>query len=226
MDTARDLFSYRPFWAKRLTPAPFLPMTREEMDALGWDACDIIIVTGDAYIDHPSFGMAIVGRTLEAHGFRVGIIAQPEWANPDAFRELGEPALFFGITAGNMDSMVNRYTADRRVRSDDAYTPGGKAGRRPDRSVLVYAQRCREAFPKSTVIIGGIEASLRRIAHYDYWADKVRKSVLVDSGADLLAIVKAGGSETHARLTAQRKVISMLRAIWTQGTEYKPEYKP
>jgi uncharacterized radical SAM protein YgiQ len=181
-----DLFSHRPFWAKRLTPAPFLPMSREEMDALGWDACDIVIVTGDAYVDHPSFGMAIIGRTLEAHGFRVGIIAQPDWSNPDAFRALGEPTLFFGITAGNMDSMVNRYTADRRIRSDDAYTPGGHAGKRPDRSVLVYAQRCREAFPDTAVIIGGIEASLRRIAHYDYWADKVRKSILVDSGADLL----------------------------------------
>jgi len=182
----RELTSYRPYWAKRFGPAPFLPMTRKEMDALGWDSCDIILVTGDAYIDHPSFGMALVGRLLEAQGFRVGILAQPDWQSAEAFKSLGKPNLYFGVTAGNMDSMVNRYTAERKIRSDDAYTPGGAADKRPDRAVLVYAQRCREAFSDVPVVIGSIEASLRRIAHYDYWSDKVRRSVLVDSKADIL----------------------------------------
>jgi uncharacterized radical SAM protein YgiQ len=161
-------------------------MSRAEMDTLGWDQCDVILVTGDAYIDHPSFGMALVGRLLEAQGFRVGIIAQPDWQSADAFRALGKPRLYYGVTAGNMDSMVNRYTADRKPRSDDAYTPNGEPNRRPDRAVSVYAQRCREAFPGTPVVIGSIEASLRRIAHYDYWSDKVRRSVLFESKADLL----------------------------------------
>ncbi len=156
------------------------------MDELGWDSCDIIIVTGDAYVDHPSFGMAIIGRLLEAQGFRVGIISQPDWTSADAFRALGRPNLFFGVTAGNMDSMINRYTADRKIRSDDAYTPHGAGGKRPDRSSLVYAQRCREAFRDVPIVMGGIEASLRRIAHYDYWQDKVRRSILADAKADLL----------------------------------------
>ncbi|MBS0367428.1 MAG: YgiQ family radical SAM protein [Proteobacteria bacterium] len=186
MDPAPDIFAYRRHWAARFGTAPFLPMSRAEMDTLGWDSCDIIIVTGDAYVDHPSFGMAIVGRVLEAQGFRVGIIAQPDWHSAAAFAALGRPNLFFGITAGNMDSMVNRYTADRRVRSDDAYTPGGEGGRRPDRSVIVYAQRAREAFRDAPIVIGGIEASLRRIAHFDYWSEKVRRSVLLDARADLL----------------------------------------
>jgi uncharacterized radical SAM protein YgiQ len=186
MMTAPDLFSHRKFWAARFGPAPFLPMSRAEMDELGWDSCDVILVTGDAYVDHPSFGMAIVGRLLEAQGFRVGIVAQPDWNSTADFSRLGRPNLFFGITAGNMDSMVNRYTADRRIRSDDAYTPGGEGGRRPDRSVIVYAQRAREAFPDAAIVIGGIEASLRRIAHFDYWAEKVRRSVLLDARADLL----------------------------------------
>jgi uncharacterized radical SAM protein YgiQ len=186
MDTAPNLFSYRKFWAHRLGPAPELPTTREEMDRLGWDSCDVVIVTGDAYVDHPSFGMAIIGRLLEAQGFRVGIVAQPDWTSADDFARLGRPNLFFGVTAGNMDSMVNRYTSDRRARSDDAYTPDGAPGRRPDRSVVVYAQRTREAFGDVPLVIGGIEASLRRIAHYDYWSDKVRRSALVDAKADLL----------------------------------------
>jgi uncharacterized radical SAM protein YgiQ len=169
-----------------LQPAPFLPTTRAEMDALGWEECDVVLVTGDAYVDHPSFGMAIVGRLLESQGLRVGIIAQPDWHETDALRALGRPRLFFGITAGNMDSMVNRYTADRRIRSDDAYTPGGKGGRRPDRAVIVYSQRAREAYKGVPVIIGGIEASLRRIAHFDYWSEKVRRSILLDAKADLL----------------------------------------
>jgi uncharacterized radical SAM protein YgiQ len=169
-----------------LQPAAFLPTTRAEMDALGWQECDVVLVTGDAYVDHPSFGMAIVGRLLESQGLRVGIIAQPDWHEPDALRALGRPRLFFGITAGNMDSMVNRYTADRRIRSDDAYTPGGQGGRRPDRAVIVYSQRAREAYKGVPVIIGGIEASLRRIAHFDYWSEKVRRSILLDAKADLL----------------------------------------
>ena len=182
----KALFSYRKYWAKRFGPAPFLPMSRAEMDELGWDSCDIILVTGDAYIDHPSFGMALVGRLLEAQGFRVGIISQPDWLSAKAFRTLGKPNLFFGVTAGNMDSMVNRYTSDRKTRSEDAYTPNAEPNKRPDRAVVVYAQRCREAFPDANVVIGSIEASLRRIAHYDYWSDKVRRSVLPDSKADLL----------------------------------------
>jgi uncharacterized radical SAM protein YgiQ len=186
MQTARDITGYRKYWAERFGTAPFLPVSRAEMDLLGWDSCDVIIVTGDAYVDHPSFGMAIVGRVLEAQGFRVGIIAQPDWHSAEPFAALGRPNLFFGITGGNMDSMVNRYTAERRIRSDDAYTPGGVGGKRPDRSVIVYAQRAREAFRDVPIVIGGIEASLRRIAHYDYWSEKVRRSVLLDAKADLL----------------------------------------
>ena len=186
MSPARPLYDYDRYWAECYGTAPFLPMSRAEMDALGWDSCDVIIVTGDAYVDHPSFGMAIIGRLLEAQGFRVGIVAQPDWRSKEAFEALGRPNLFFGVAAGNMDSMINRYTADRKVRSDDAYTPGGVGGRRPDRCSLVYAQRCREAFGDVPIVLGGIEASLRRIAHYDYWEDKVRRSILVDSQADLL----------------------------------------
>ncbi|OOZ38432.1 YgiQ family radical SAM protein [Solemya pervernicosa gill symbiont] len=186
MNAPRELFSYRKFWAHRFGVAPQLPMSRAEMDDLGWDSCDVILVTGDAYVDHPSFGMALIGRLLEAQGFRVGIIAQPDWTSAEAFTALGRPNLYFGVTAGNMDSMVNRYTSDRKIRSDDAYSPGGEGGKRPDRSVLAYAQRCREAFKGVPVVIGGIEASLRRIAHYDYWSDTVRRSVLLDTKADLL----------------------------------------
>ena len=182
----RKLFSYPKYWAECFETAPYLPMSREEMDQLGWDSCDIIIVTGDAYVDHPSFGMAVIGRLLEAQGFRVGIIAQPSWDSADPFKILGKPNLFFGVTAGNMDSLINRYTADLRMRSDDAYTPKGEAGRRPDRSVIVYSQRCREAYYDTPIVIGGIEASLRRIAQYDYWSDSVRRSVLIDSNANIL----------------------------------------
>ncbi len=186
MQAAPDLFSYKKFWAHRFGTAPVLPMSREEMDELGWDSCDVILVTGDAYVDQASFGMALVGRVLEAQGFRVGIIAQPDWQSTKDFERLGKPNLYFGVTGGNMDSMVNRYTSERRVRSNDAYTPDGAGGQRPDRCVIVYTQRCREAFKGVPVIIGGIEASLRRIAHYDYWSEKVRRSVLLDSKADML----------------------------------------
>lgn len=185
-EQARSLYDYPTYWAECYGRSPFLPMSRAEMDELGWDSCDIIIVTGDAYVDHPSFGMAIVGRLLEAQGFRVGIIAQPDWQDTTAFSALGAPNLFFGITAGNMDSMINRYTADRKIRSDDAYSPDDIGGKRPDRSSIVYSQRCREAFKEVPIVIGGIEASLRRIAHYDYWQDKVRRSILADAKADLL----------------------------------------
>ena len=186
MDTARDISSYRKHWASRFGTAPFLPTSRAEMDELGWDSCDVIVVTGDAYVDHPSFGMAIIGRVLEAQGFRVGIIAQPDWHSPDSFRALGRPNLFFGITGGDKDSLGDRYTSDRRMRSDDAYTPEGQGGKRPDRSVIVYAQRAREAFGDVPIVVGGIEASLRRIAHFDYWSEKVRRSVLLDAKADML----------------------------------------
>jgi uncharacterized radical SAM protein YgiQ len=186
MSEAKNIFSHRKYWAHKFGTAPFLPTSREEMDLLGWDSCDIVIVTGDAYVDHPSFGMAIVGRLLEAQGFRVGIIAQPDWQSAEPFQVLGRPNLFFGVTAGNMDSMVNRYTADRRLRHNDSYTPHDEGGKRPDRSTIVYAQRCREAYKAVPIVVGGIEASLRRIAHYDYWSDKVRRSILVDSKADLL----------------------------------------
>ena len=180
------LFARRKYWAHRFGVTPVLPMSRAEMEQLGWECCDVILVTGDAYVDHPSFGAALIGRVLEEQGFRVGIIAQPDWRSATAFACLGRPALLFGVTAGNMDSMVNLFTAERRVRSDDAYSPDAKPGLRPERAVTVYAQRCREAFPDVPVIIGGIEASLRRVAHYDYWSDKVRRSVLFDSKADLL----------------------------------------
>ncbi len=204
----KPLTAYRPFWAKRYGSAPFLPMSRAEMDLLGWDSCDIVIVTGDAYVDHPSFGMAVIGRTLEAQGFRVGIIAQPDWQTVEAFKVLGKPNLFFGVAAGNMDSMINRYTADRKLRSDDAYTPGGVGGKRPDRATLVYTQRCQEAWNEVPVVIGGIEASLRRIAHYDYWQDKVRRSVLVDSKADLLLYGNAERAviEVAHRLAAREPI--------------------
>ncbi|NWG87966.1 MAG: YgiQ family radical SAM protein [Hydrogenophilaceae bacterium] len=219
METAKPLFSYRPYWAKRFGTAPFLPMSRVEMDALGWDSCDVILITGDAYIDHPSFGMALVGRLLEAQGFRVGIISQPDWKSAEAFRALGKPNLYFGVTAGNMDSMVNRYTSDRKIRSDDAYTAGAEPHKRPDRAVTVYAQRAREAFKDVPVVIGGIEASLRRIAHYDYWSDKVRHSVLADSKADMLLFGNAERALvalTH-RLAAGEK-ISDIRDL--RGTSF------
>lgn len=186
MHAAVELFSYRKFWAHRFGVAPQLPMSREEMDELGWDSCDVILVTGDAYVDHPSFGMALIGRLLESQGFRVGIISQPDWNSAEDFKKLGKPNLFFGVTGGNMDSMVNRYTSDRRIRTNDAYTADGEGGKRPDRCVVPYSQRCREAYKGVPIIIGGIEASLRRIAHYDYWSEKVRRSVIMDSKADLL----------------------------------------
>ncbi len=186
MQTTKSIFSYKKHWASRLGISQQLPMSLEEMQQLGWQECDIILINGDAYIDHPSFGVALIGRLLEAQGFRVGIIAQPDWQSCEDFKKLGKPNLFFGISSGNMDSMVNHYTADKKIRSNDAYTANAIHGKRPDRAVTVYAQRCREAFKNVPIIIGGIEASLRRIAHYDYWSDTVKPSVLLDAKADLL----------------------------------------
>jgi uncharacterized radical SAM protein YgiQ len=205
---AKPLASYRKYWAARFGTAKFLPMSRAEMEALGWDSCDVILITGDAYVDHPSFGMAVIGRMLENQGFRVGIIAQPDWQSADPFKVLGKPNLFFGVTAGNMDSMINRYTADRKIRSDDAYTPGDVGGKRPDRAALVYSQRCREAFKDVPIVLGGIEGSLRRIAHYDYWSDKVRRSILIDAKADLLLYGNAERAivEIAHRLAAREPV--------------------
>jgi uncharacterized radical SAM protein YgiQ len=221
---APNLFSYRKYWAQRFGIAPVLPMNREEMDEMGWDSCDVILVTGDAYIDHPSFGMALIGRLLEAQGFRVGIISQPDWTSAKEFTKLGRPNLFFGVTGGNMDSMVNRYTSDKKIRSNDAYTPNGAAGKRPDRAVNVYSHRCREAYKDVPIIIGGIEASLRRIAHYDYWSDKVRKSVLLDSKADLLVYGNAerqiveiahrlANGEAVSELTGIRGTVHFVKQI-------------
>lgn len=211
MRTPTPLFDYPKYWAECFGIAPYLPMSREEMDTLGWDSCDIVLVTGDAYVDHPSFGMAIVGRLLEGQGFRVGIISQPDWQSKDDFMKLGKPNLFYGVAAGNMDSMINRYTADRRIRSDDAYTPGGIAGKRPDRASLVYSQRCKEAYKEVPIMLGGIEASLRRIAHYDYWQDSVRRSILVDATADLLIYGNAERAlcEVALRLSRGESVESM-----------------
>ncbi len=205
---AKPLSSYRKYWAARFGTAPFLPMSRAEMDKLGWDSCDIVLVTGDAYVDHPSFGMAVIGRMLEVQGFRVGIIAQPDWQSADPFKVLGKPNLFWGVTAGNMDSMINRYTADRKIRSDDAYTPGDVGGKRPDRAAIVYSQRCREAFKDVPIVLGGIEGSLRRIAHYDYWSDKVRRSIVVDAKCDLLLYGNAERAivEIAHRLAAREPV--------------------
>ncbi len=205
---AKPLGSYRKYWASRFGTAPMLPMSRAEMDKLGWDCCDIVLVTGDAYVDHPSFGMAVIGRMLEAQGFRVGIIAQPDWTSAEAFKVLGKPNLFWGVTSGNMDSMINRYTADRKIRSDDAYTPGDVGGKRPDRAAIVYSQRCREAFKDVPLVLGGIEGSLRRIAHYDYWSDKVRRSIVVDAKCDLLLYGNAERAivEIAHRLAAKEPV--------------------
>ncbi len=192
-------------------PIKHLPMTRAEMLERGWDEVDVVFVTGDAYVDHPSFAMALLGRLLEAAGFRVAILAQPDWKSCEAWRTFGRPRLFFGVSAGNMDSMINHYTANKKVRNDDAYSPGGEIGRRPDRATLAYCQRAREAFPGVPVVAGGVEASLRRLAHYDYWSDTVRKSIVMDSKADLLifGMGERGILEVAARLRAGQPIESM-----------------
>ncbi len=194
-------------------------MTRAEIAALGWDAPDVVIVSGDAYVDHPSFAAALIGRTLEAAGFRVAILPQPDWRSPEAFASLGIPRLFYGISAGNMDSMINHYTASRLPRSDDAYTPGGRAGARPDRATNVYSQRCRQAAPGVPVVAGGVEASLRRLAHYDYWSDSVRPSILVSSKADLVVFGMGERAVVEiARRLAAGEAVAGLTNI--RGTAY------
>src|SRR5437016_5133759 len=174
-----------PLWTERYA-APLAPTTAAEMTARGWQEVDVIFVTGDAYVDHPSFAMAILSRVLEAAGFRVAVLSQPDWHSCEPWRQFGRPRLFFAISAGNMDSLINHYTANRKLRNDDAYSPGGRIGLRPDRATLSYCHRAREAFPGVPIIAGGVEASLRRLAHYDYWSNTVRRSILLDSKADLL----------------------------------------
>lgn len=198
---------------------PFLPINKEEMRGRGWDELDFVCVTGDAYVDHPSFGIAIISRLLEAEGYRVGIIAQPDYKNARAFDVFGKPRLGFFVTGGNIDTMVANYTAAKRRRSDDAYTPGGKAGKRPDRATIVYCNKIRELYPDTAIMIGGIEASLRRLAHYDYWDDAVRPSILIDSEADLLSF-GMGEHQTAeiARRLADGEDIASLTDI--RGTCY------
>ncbi len=200
-------------------PRPHLPATRAEMEARGWDAVDVVLVSGDAYVDHPAFAMGILGRVLEAAGFRVAILSQPDWKTAEPWRTFGRPRLFFGISAGNMDSMINHYTANKKVRNDDAYSPGGRIGLRPDRATMPYCQRAREAFPGIPVIAGGVEASLRRLAHYDYWSDTVKRSILLDSKADL--VVFGMGEQPIveiARRLAAGEVVRDLRAM--RGVAY------
>ncbi len=200
-------------------PHPFLPTTRADMEARGWDQLDIIIVSGDAYVDHPAFGPVLIARFLEGRGFKVGIIAQPDWHSAEPFKALGKPRLFFGVAAGNLDSMLNRLTAQKKNRSEDQYSPGGRTSCRPDRATIVYAQRCREAYPDVPIVLGGIEASLRRIAHYDYWTDKVRRSILFDAKADLLVF---GMGERPVWEVADRmrrgETIEQIRDV--RGTAY------
>jgi len=204
--------------------ASFLPVTRDDMAARGWDACDFVLVTGDAYVDHPSFGAAIVSRLLESEGYRVGIIAQPEWKDPASFAALGRPRLAFLATAGNLDSMVAKYTANKKPRSEDAYSPGGASGLRPDRALVAYCNGIRAAFPGATIVVGGIEASLRRLSHYDYWSDTVKKSVLLDAKADLLVY---GMGERALKSIADRlasgcgvrEIRDVPGTVWRTGKE-------
>lgn len=178
-----------------------LPMSKVEMTARGWETLDVLLITGDAYVDHPAFGAAVIGRVLEADGWRVGIIAQPDWTDPESLTVMGRPRLFVGITAGNLDSMLSHYTAARHKRKEDSYTPGGVVGKRPNLASMVYTQLAKKAFPGITTVIGGIEASLRRTAHYDYWQDKLRSSILADAKADLLIY---GMGERAIREVAKR----------------------
>ena len=206
---------------------PPLPASRAEMLRRGWDAVDVVFVTGDAYVDHPAFAMAILGRVLEAAGFRVAILSQPDWRSAEPWRQFGRPRLFFGISAGNMDSMINHYTANKKVRNDDAYSPGGRIGLRPDRATLPYCQRAREAFPGTPVIAGGVEASLRRLAHYDYWSDTVKRSILLDAKADLVVFGMGEQAivEIARRLAAGQDVRSLrdLRgAAYALGAKEEP----
>ncbi|MBX9582888.1 MAG: YgiQ family radical SAM protein [Gemmataceae bacterium] len=189
-----------PLWHDRYA-APFAPTTAAEVAARGWDAVDVVFVTGDAYVDHPSFAAAILHRVLERAGFRVAVLSQPDWKTCEPWRQFGRPRLFFAVSAGNMDSMINHYTANKKVRNDDAYSPGGRIGLRPDRATLAYCQRAREAYPGVPVVAGGVEASLRRLAHYDYWSDTVKRSIVLDSKADLVVY---GMGEANILTIAQR----------------------
>jgi uncharacterized radical SAM protein YgiQ len=194
-----------------ISTAKFFPVSRADMTARGWDELDVLLVTGDAYIDHPSFGAAVIGRVLEADGFRVGIIAQPDWRNPESLKVLGRPRLFCGVTAGNLDSMVSNYTAARHKRREDDYTEGGVTGKRPNHAAVVYSQLCKRAFPGLTVVLGGVEASLRRVAHYDYWSDGFKPSILLDAKADLLVfgMGEHAAREIAARLQAGRDCVGI-----------------
>ena len=228
MATDRSRLSL-PLWAERFA-APFAPTTAAEMRARGWDAVDVVFVTGDAYIDHPSFAMAILHRVLEQAGFRVAILSQPDWRSCEPWREFGRPRLFYAVSAGNMDSLINHYTANKKVRNDDAYSPGGRIGLRPDRATMPYCQRCREAFPGVPVIAGGVEASLRRLAHYDYWSETVKRSILLDSKADL--VVYGMGEKTIVeiakRFAAGQSVREMrdLRGVaYAMGAKESSELK-
>jgi uncharacterized radical SAM protein YgiQ len=197
-----------------LPSSAFLPTTREEMHARGWDELDVLIVTGDAYVDHPAFGPVLVARFLEGRGYRVGVIAQPDWRSPDALLAMGRPRLFVGVSAGNLDSMLNKLTAQKMVRSEDQYSPGGRPNQRPNRATIVYANLCRQAFPGVPLVLGGIEASLRRIAHYDYWSDSVRRSILLDAKADLLVFGMGERAAWEiARRLAAGEPLSALRDV-------------
>jgi uncharacterized radical SAM protein YgiQ len=202
---------------ERPSHADFLPQSGDEMERLGWDALDVLIVTGDAYVDHPTFGSALLGRWLESHGFRVGIIAQPRWRTAADIERLGRPRLFVGVTAGALDSMLAHYTAFKKPRHDDAYTPGGEHGSRPNRATLVYASLVRKAFPGLPVVIGGIEASLRRASHYDFWSDALRRSILIDSQADVLAYGMAERAvlEIAGRLAAKQSILAIPGTAWS-----------
>ena len=218
MTAAPDRLSL-PLWHERHA-APLAPTTAAEMRARGWDAVDVVFVSGDAYVDHPSFAAAILTRCLEAAGFRVGVLSQPDWHSCEPWRQFGRPRLFFAVSAGNMDSLINHYTANKKVRNDDAYSPGGRIGLRPDRATLPYCHRCREAYTGVPVIAGGVEASLRRLAHYDYWSDTVRRSILLDCKADLL--VYGMGERNIAEIAnrlAAGKTVRDLRDL--RGVAYR-----
>jgi uncharacterized radical SAM protein YgiQ len=217
----------QPAPAARLAPTAPLPMSRAEILERGWDEVDVVFVTGDAYVDHPSFAMALLGRLLESEGFRVGVVSQPDWRTCDAWRTFGRPRLFFAVSAGNMDSMINHYTANRKVRNDDAYSPNGEIGQRPDRATLAYCQRAREAYKGVPVIAGGVEASLRRLAHYDYWSDKVRRSIILDCKADLVIYGMGERSIVEiARRLAAGQTVKDLRdlrgAVYRLGASESP----
>ena len=198
----------------------FLPISREDMKKRGWEQCDFVYITGDAYVDHSSFGTAIISRVLEAHGYKVGIISQPDWKDDKSVTVLGEPRLGFLVSAGNMDSMVNHYTVNKKHRSEDSYTPGGVSGKRPDYAVIVYGNLIRRTYKKTPIIIGGIESSLRRLAHYDYWSDKLKRSILLDSGADIISY--GMGEKSIVQIAeALESGINVKDLTFIKGTVYR-----